>query len=686
MNLYKRKYIIFYFICLFTLLSNSILKTSISRINLTNSSTGDFSCQINSTNSNDYKISPLDEWSRNFGDVKNVVNKDNLLYLVGGDKELFIVNVSDPLNPKLVGSYSNNSEVLTSTINENFLFLGLEENAIEIINIQNKTNPERVGYYNTSGIVKNFYIKGDYIYLAKASSGIEVLNIANISQLASIANFYDGGSAEKIVCIDDLLFVADNLDGLEIYNISNPNVLQKIANFTDGNKIFDVSIEENFAYILSDNNSMNILNISDIMNIEEIAEYYIDDPTNINVKNNLTMITSDNKISVLNCSNPSNIEKIVVFNATDDIITWAFDDDNIYLVEDEGIEIVEISSNTLYNIKHRFGFGDINQLILSEEYLFTSMGTEGLAIIDISEPTLISEIGEYNTTGKINAIAKHSHFLYLAIQNKGIEIIDIQNPILPSKVGEFTTEGEAIDICIAKEDHLFLADGSGGIKVFSLSNPEQLLLVNNFTERDDFSKIRYFDDTLFTISHGGQVHLYDYSELVIPDNHFSNCDYGFISEAGVEFLDVVLKDKIVYLSTGTSLVLVDINDRNNFEQIRTITDGFYYTLTFEGDLLFARGRSSIQLLEITNSYNIKRTELFVNNTFLTNIAIENDYVAVSNIIRGDDILLFKLQHPDTQSSTTIWPYIVGPIGGILVIGIAIFVGYKVRKKRKLNNI
>jgi len=677
----KRKFVIIYITCIFTLLLNSTLKISVLRITLNNSMCKDSSYQINSHNSNDYDISPLDEWSRNFGEVKYIENNDNLLYLVGGDKELFIVNVSNPLNPKLVGSYSNNSEALTSEIKEDLLFLGLKENALEIINIKNKTNPERVGYYNTSGMVTDLYVKGDYIYLAEASSGIEVINIANISQPTSITDFYDGGSAEKIISINNFLFVADSIDGLEVYNISNPNVLQKIANFTDGNKIFDISIEENSAYILNDNDSMKILNISDFMNIKEIAEYYIEDPTNIVTKDNLTLITNDNKISVLNCTNPLYIEENTIFNATEEIITWSFEDNNIYLVEDEGIEIVEMNSNIIFNIKHRFGFGEINQMILSEEYLFTSMGTEGLAILDIREPTSISAIGEYNTSGKIDAIAKHSHFLYLAIQNKGIEIIDILNPKLPSKVGEFLTEGEAKAICIANEEYLFLADGSGGIKVYSLSNPEQLLLVNNFTERDDFVKIKFFDDTLFTITERGQVYLYNYSELIIPENDFSNCDYGFITEAGREFLDVVLKDKIVYLSTGTSLVIVDINDRNKFEQIWTLTDGHYYTLDCEGNLLFARGRSSVQLLDISNYNSIKQTELFVNNTFLTNIAVENDYLVVSNIVKGDDMLLYQLHYPDTQPSNTIWPYIVGPICGIVILVIAVFGIIKIRKKK-----
>ncbi len=653
------------------------------RITMTNSIYRDSSYQINSLNPIDYKISPLDGWSRNFGDVKNVIENDNLLYLVGGDNEVFIVNVTNPMNPKLVGSYTNGSEALTSEIKENLLFLGLKETGLEIIDIQNKTNLERVGYYNISGTIKDICIRGDYVYLSKASSGIEVLNIANISQLTSITDFYDGGSAEKIISINDILFVADSLDGLEIYNISNPNVLQKIANFTDGSKIFDVSIEGNFAYILSDNNSMKILNISNIMNIKEVAEYYIEDPTNIIAKDNLTMISNDNKITVLNCTNPLYIEKITVFNATADIIAWSLEDNNLYLVDDEGIEIIEISSNTIYNIKHRFGFGDINQIILTEEYLFTSMGTEGLAILDIREPTSIYAISEYNTSGKINALIKNNHFLYLAIENKGIEILDIENPKLPNKVGEFITEGEARDICIANEEYLFLADGSGGIKVFDLSNPEQLLLVNNFTERDDFTKIKFFDETLFTITVGGEVYLYDYSELIIPDNDFFNCDFGFISEAGGEFLDVVLKDKIAYLSTGTSLVLVDINDRNDFEQIRTITDGFYYTLDCEGNLLFARGRSSVQLLDITNHNNIKQAELFVNNTYLLSIAVENDYLVVSNIVKGDDILLFQLQYPDTESSNLIWPYIIGPIGGIMIVVATVFGIIEIQKKKIL---
>jgi hypothetical protein len=638
---------------------------------------GDHNPQKMNNDTINYNLQHLSGWTRNFGSIKDIQVQGNLLYLIGGDKELFIVDISDSINPFVIGSYHNNSQALVSLLKANLLFITLQQDGFDVMNIQNKTKPIQISHFQSLGAINDICIVENTTYLAKGSTGFDIVNIDNITEPYYVKTIYDGGTSEKIVNKNDLLFIADGLDGLEVYNISDLESPVRVGNFTDGSECNDLFLSNDYAYILDDSNHMKVLNISNETDIQKLDEYSLDNPSNIIVNNNFAFLSTDNTISIVNCTDPNNISEINNYNATDRIRSMTLNENTLYLNTRDGIEIIQVESILSLNLVNRFGYGAINEVKLYDNYIYATMGEEGLAIIDARDPMSIQTISKYSTNGKVVDICKQNNFLFLAIENYGIEVIDIQNLEQPLKISEYLSDGEVKSISI-KNNHIFLADGLEGLKLIDTSDPTQLHLIRQIITfyQLDAIKVNIYEDTIYVIGKGGGVFLIDYAEIINPGDEF---DFKEIISASNP-IDVAAQGDFVFISRSSDLLVFDTSDPNNEDPIHSITDGTYSDLTLRNNRLYASGGQLLQIFEISDIENIKRTEQQVNGSFIVDLAVENEYIIVSNVAQGDDILLFNHTIPKEKQLLL---YILAPIVGVVFITITIFIVIRIKKKNKV---
>ncbi|MBD3189097.1 MAG: hypothetical protein GF308_00550 [Candidatus Heimdallarchaeota archaeon] len=181
-------------------------------------------------------------------------------------------------------------------------------------------------------------------------------------------------------------------------------------------------------------------------------------------------------------------------------------------------------------------------------------------------------------------------------------------------------------------------------------------------------------------SDGGSIFLYDYSEIINPDNdlHYKGVLPG---SQFVNYNDVAIQGESLYASTGDSLLGFDISDLNNIKQILTIKEGIYYNLILTNKRLYAVGGQTLQILEISDLNNIIRIEYPINHSSLVDISVEREYILIGNIGEGEDFYL--LWHSLPTKGINKWLLIFLPIGGIiLVIAVATYIFVRKKKKKE----
>ncbi len=141
--------------------------------------------------------------------------------------QLQIINISNPLNPFLVYSFSTGSGSKGASLNysKQKIYLGTEISSYRefyIINVSNPISPQILGSFETDTKINAIAVFNNFAYLATPNQEqVRVLNIADPSNITLLGNFSSSGysvqSGKSLYLSGDRLFFGKN--GLN--NIAN---------------------------------------------------------------------------------------------------------------------------------------------------------------------------------------------------------------------------------------------------------------------------------------------------------------------------------------------------------------------------------------------------------------------------------------------------------------------------------
>ncbi len=141
----------------------------------------------------------------------------------GSEKGMHIVDISNPTNPFVLGSFASTGQsgTLQTYVLNDLAYLADSQGGLRIVDISDPTNPVEVGNYLTSGIAASIFVSGSYAYVGIISNmgsiaGVEIINVSDLSNL-NLAGYYtlfDQGY--DVFVTDDIVYVASGRDGLNI--------------------------------------------------------------------------------------------------------------------------------------------------------------------------------------------------------------------------------------------------------------------------------------------------------------------------------------------------------------------------------------------------------------------------------------------------------------------------------------
>jgi len=142
----------------------------------------------------------------------------NYAYSVGLNF-LHVINISDPADPFLVGrygseyiywEYDNNTFVSDSYAYVTLPFYAFPvSNTMLIIDVSDPTDPTLAGSYypiEATGI----YVSGDYAYATTGNSGFQIIDVSNPAIPTLAASYDTPDNAVGIFAPDEYIYVADN--------------------------------------------------------------------------------------------------------------------------------------------------------------------------------------------------------------------------------------------------------------------------------------------------------------------------------------------------------------------------------------------------------------------------------------------------------------------------------------------
>jgi hypothetical protein len=267
----------------------------------------------------------------------------------------------------------------------------------------------------TPGNCVNSFVKNlngtDYAFLSLGNLGMRVLNISNPSSPQVTADYSISGFTEELVVTNiqgrQITFIAAGQGGLVILDISNLSapLIDSVFNFS-GDYMTAVFADEDNKILYAGGSRGNVY--------------------------------------ILDISDPNNFRKISTYQAFGNINRIQVQRNIAYIVQDGGMDIVNVV-NPGYPVRYSRGeSGDYAyDVSISGNYIFVANNAGGVTIFDVSNPSNPFNIGYIDTYDIALSCSVSGNLIYIAEDEGGVEVYDIYDPYNPVYLSNYVTSGYA---------------------------------------------------------------------------------------------------------------------------------------------------------------------------------------------------------------------------------------------------
>ncbi len=432
----------------------------------------------------------------------------------------------------------------TSTVSGDYMFMG-NGSIMEIHNISDPVNPELVSSFSTPGVVRDIWVEDNLVYIANGNKGLRIINISNINEPEEIGFLDTPKEAAKVFISGDYAFLVNK--DLLVIDVSDPYVPQQLGMFPSSHPhlyFADVFVVENYAYVASRNDGLRILDISDLSNINEIGQIELSFSNGVYVEGQYAYLSSlASGFNIIDISDPTNPYEISSFGyIRGRSITKR--DNFIYTAGG-----YTCGSVAIYNVSDPYYPSEVGvyhtnedswELSLQGDHAYVAFESDGLHIIDISNPYTISMVGHVGTSGKTFDVSVIDTIAYVADGAEGLRIIDVSDPFNPNHISQYYTDGYATHIKTT-ENLVFMSDDYC-FRIIDVSNPYSPFEIGQLYSGsyDDFDIL---NSMLYICTHS-TLDIVDISE---PSNPNQIGSYTFESY-WLEPIAVCVSNNIAYVS------------------------------------------------------------------------------------------------------------------------------------------
>jgi len=307
--------------------------------------------------------------------LSNIAVINDLVYLADGYYGLRIIDASNPSDLVEIGNYNPNGRlVFDVSVIGSYAYLTTIEVVysdgmpifLDIINISDPGNPILTGSYSTGGYGGNLKMYGDYAIVTIGEFGFRIVDISDPADPIQVGAYggvyegeYFGAWVYGISVKDHYVYTTSEESGLRIIDIVDPTNPVEIAYLEldgdpEGYDLTNIEVSGDFAYVYGESDSITIIDISDPSNPTEIGAFFVGSgTTDMTIQGDLAYLTTDSAgLCIFDMSFGVNASQIGSFNIFGIAFSASVNGNDVYLAAGEnGLFIVQ--TNQLVSIEDK---------------------------------------------------------------------------------------------------------------------------------------------------------------------------------------------------------------------------------------------------------------------------------------------------------------------------------------------
>ncbi|MCP4546354.1 MAG: hypothetical protein GY835_07805 [bacterium] len=533
------------------------------------------------------------------------------LYLTAHDR-LLILDITDPTTPVIIGECDAVTQVSGVAIDGDRAYLASCDAGLYCLDISDRTAPILISQTATPTCAQAVTLYGEHAYVCTGYTGIAVFDIGNPALPVHVNQIPCSYHPERVRIAGGLAFVSEISGELLIYSLEDPAApaLLGACDLPGHAKGLDVS--GNLVYLAIYDSETSMLCAVDVSDpsaprLRGQAEL-IGFPIGVEIFGELALVNSGTDFLAVRIADP--IAPIPTDPMPGSLhFNLVIDGSIAYIQSYSGEHLQAVSLVDPEHPEIIGGNSDVSgvaHMALAPPYIYLN-SQNGLAVMDISDPTDPQVVGSCDLGGHCRSIEVYGDYLYYAYYDigTGLFVVDIADPENPLFLYQLPLSNSPKDM-VRNGDYLFVLDWEDGAKgedsaprndrnmsditVLDISNPALPVPAVTFTVTDAFVYQLEIDGDLLYSNfwsylgvYGYGFDIYDISDPLDPQHltRWANGD---------EYGELVLLGDRVYRSGGRQIDVIDVSDPLTPIDLHSIpTDRETRWLGVAGDYLFGSG-------------------------------------------------------------------------------------------------
>ncbi|MCP4582377.1 MAG: T9SS type A sorting domain-containing protein [candidate division Zixibacteria bacterium] len=560
-----------------------------------------------------------------------IVVVNDIAYLPNFDNGLYVVDITNHVNPQIVNQYipEHNADHVKVYNNRAILKTFSDTSTVfEFLDISNPTEPLQQSSYDAGDGFSTIYIDNNYAFIASLNNGLIILDISDISSPEFIGIFDLGYRIYDIITKDNYAYIVGMntnrpflgvLMVVDISDIYNPTPIR--TEYSTG-LLGNLHIIDSFFYIQENYGGepeIQIHDLTDPTNPIYLCSFYPDVYLgySYNISGDTMTIFSSSGVEILDSQNPC--EPISIGNYStffSPLRTLRYNDYLIANTRSPGIHFFDISNPVIpnhiniiemdpyssmqledsllfildtfdefrcYNIANpsepallgQFYLNNDSKFVVDDDLIYL-IGAEQFSIINISDLFNPDTLDNLEISGAfLRDIIKLGDFIYISVYDTigaGIEIINVTDPTNAVNLGRYETGADIRGISVLGDyAYITIEDlwyQRHELHTLDISCLDAPELVSQIEISSHLAKPYAYDDLLIVNTYSDSILLYDISNPNIPSFNTS-----FKIGRTYQVNDILFLSDYIYIATMYSLFIYRLTP-TGIEQLAEIPADF----------------------------------------------------------------------------------------------------------------
>ena len=183
-------------------------------------------------------------------------------YVTNAYAGLFLVNVSNPAAPSILGRVDTPGVAEDVAVAGNRAYVADFEAGLQVIDLSNPAAPIIIGSVDTPANAFGVSLYGTIAYVADGLSGVQVIDVSNPMAPVIVGSISTPGAAQDIASVGSLLYVADGTYGLVVIDASNPTSPMMVGYVDTPGYAWDLRVQGTLAYVANDSEGLLVVDVS----------------------------------------------------------------------------------------------------------------------------------------------------------------------------------------------------------------------------------------------------------------------------------------------------------------------------------------------------------------------------------------------------------------------------------------